>query len=53
MTGLDLDTAMRKILMEATRETSLSSAAALVKLGFSAPSAFQLVCTVILKKEQQ
>lgn len=43
---------MREILMAATRETSFSSTAALVELGFSARVSFQIVADVIKAKER-
>jgi hypothetical protein len=51
LTGIELDRRMREILLNATRATSLSSAAALVDLGFGAMQSFDIVCTAILAKE--
>lgn len=53
MNGIELDRRLREILQNATRETSLSSAAAIVELGFSPRMAFEIVEKVILAREQR
>jgi hypothetical protein len=52
MTGIELDRRLREILSNATRETSLSSAAALCVLGFEPTQSFEIVCKAISAKEE-
>jgi Holliday junction resolvasome RuvABC DNA-binding subunit len=53
MNGFELDKRMREILTAATRETSLSSTAALVELGFSPRLSWEMVEKVIIKKAKE
>lgn len=52
MNGLDLDKKMREILAGVTRETVLTSTAALVELGFGSKLSYQLVEKVLTAKEK-
>lgn len=53
MNGIELDRRLREILMSATRETAVSSALAIHKLGFDGMVAIKLVTDVVLAREMQ
>lgn len=53
MTGEELDREMRTILLAATPENAMTSVAALIRLGFSAISSWDLIARAIDQKGKQ
>lgn len=51
MTGAELDQKMRQIILAVTRETVLSSTAALVELGFAPAASFRMLQGALAAKE--